>query len=77
MKARKRPRIHSLVRFSPQIRPKGSESNRYPFRKDEAYIFFGEIPNMPGHCVVGDPKTGRLFAGYHNENFVELKPSET
>jgi hypothetical protein len=77
MNIRKHPRISSLVKFAPPTRRKGSGVSRYPFRRNSAYIFFGEIPNMPGHCVVGDPKTGRLFAGYHIENFVELSESET
>jgi len=28
--------------------------NKYPFEKDRIYIFFGEIPNMLGHCIVMD-----------------------
>ncbi|MCD0460144.1 hypothetical protein [Roseiconus lacunae] len=40
------------------------------------YIFFGEIPNMRGHCVVADHQTGQLYSGYHTENFVELTEDE-
>jgi hypothetical protein len=45
--------------------------------KKRSYIYLGEIPNMPGHCVVLDLKTGRMFAGYHTDNFVELSDDET
>jgi hypothetical protein len=40
------------------------------------YVFFGEIPNMPGHCVVADHVTGQIFSGYHTENFVEIDEDE-
>jgi hypothetical protein len=31
---------------------------------------------MLGHCVVADHKTGRVYSGYHTENFVELSEDE-
>lgn len=36
------------------------------------YVFLGVIPNIPGHCVVTDHRTGRVYSGYHTENFVEI-----
>jgi hypothetical protein len=41
------------------------------------YVFFGEIPNMPGHCVVADHRTGHIFSGYHTENFTEIPRDDT
>ena len=38
-------------------------------------LFLGQIPNMPGHCVVVD-KHGRVSFGWHVENFVELTEEE-
>jgi hypothetical protein len=40
------------------------------------YVFLGEIPNMPGHCVVADANTGQLFTGYHTDNFAEIPEDE-
>lgn len=40
------------------------------------FVFLGEIPNMRGHCVVMDRKTGKLHAGYHPENFREMTEDE-
>lgn len=40
------------------------------------YIFLGEIPNMPEHCVVVSFKTGRVFCGYHTDDFHELSEDE-
>jgi hypothetical protein len=32
---------------------------------------------MPGHCVVADHRSGKLYSGYHVENFVEISEDET
>ena len=68
------PRKLSLVKFDSS----GPRSLRkYPFRAGTSYIFLGEIPNMRGHCVVADKRTGKIYAGYHTEHFTELRQSET
>jgi hypothetical protein len=72
----KRPRKLSLVRFKEESVPKGLP-RKYPFRKERTYVFFGEIPNMPRHCVVADQKTGQLHSGFHTDNFAELSMEET
>ncbi len=70
------PRQNSLVRFElGDIDP--SWLDRYPFDEDGQYVFLGEIPNMPGHCVVADPKTGKVHSGFHIEKFVEVSEGET
>ncbi len=74
--SRKRPRQYSLVRFRfDQVESK--YHSQYPFTRKGVYIFFGVIPNMPGHCVVADQKTGQLYSGYHTENFEEMSTDET
>lgn len=40
------------------------------------YVFLGEIPNMPGHCVIVDARTGKISSGNHTVNFVELTDEE-
>lgn len=69
------PRQYSLVRFRFERVPAVSR-DRYPFAPDGVYVFFGNIPNMPGHCVVADHGTGRVHSGYHTEWFAELSPDE-
>ena len=32
---------------------------------------------MPDHCVVMDYKTGKVYSGYHTNNFVEVPDNET
>jgi hypothetical protein len=75
-RSKSKPRRLSLVKFvgpSDTLQP----NLRYPMSKKPSCIFLGEIPNMPGHCIVFDLKTGRMFAPYHTENFVELSRDET
>jgi hypothetical protein len=48
-----------------------------PFDEDKTYIYFGEIPNMPGHIIVAEYKTGKIMSGYHPEEFEELSEEET
>jgi len=70
---RRLPREYSLVRHVPTY---GAKSGINPFSRRQVLIFFGEIPNMPGHCIVADHKTGRLYSGYHTERFVEIPADE-
>jgi hypothetical protein len=70
------PRQYSLVCFRFDLFPAEFHS-LYPFTPEGVYVFFGEIPNMPGHCVVADHKSGRVYSGYHTESFAELSEDET
>lgn len=63
------PRQYSLVRYVSPV--------RRPFRDGQVFIFFGEILNMPGHCIVADHKTGKLYSGYHIERFMQIPDDET
>ena len=66
------PRQYALVKFECN----DDFWDTYPFTKNDTYVYMGEIPNMPGHCVVADYKTGNLISGYHIESFKELKDDE-
>lgn len=70
------PRQYSLVRFDlGGLDP--SWWDKYPFEPNGVYVFLGDIPNMPDHCVVIDYKSGRIYSGYHTENFIEIPEDET
>ena len=43
---------------------------------EKYFIYFGEIPNMPGHCVVFG-ESGRMYSGYHPETFLVIPEEET
>ena len=76
-KGTKVPRKLSLVKLSPDMDDKFIKKYKYPFHPKDIFIFLGEIPNMPGHCVVIEHKLGRVFSCYHTDNFVELTDEET
>lgn len=42
---------------------------KYPFKKNEGLLLLGEIKNMKGHVAVVNDK-GKVFWGYHVENFI-------
>jgi hypothetical protein len=44
-------------------------SAEYPFKLKQTLVFLGEIPNMRSHCIVADYITGKLFCGYHTDDF--------
>lgn len=60
MKRSKKPKPLSLVRFDFDSVPL-KYRRKYSFKRDASYVFFGEIANMRGHCVVADAKTGPHF----------------
>lgn len=43
---------------------------------ESAFIFLGEIPNMPEHCVVAGKNSGKIYSGYDIDNFEELSGDE-
>ena len=45
--------------------------------KDDVFIYLGEIPNMKGHGVFLGHRTGKIYSGYHIEDFRELTDEET
>ena len=70
------PRPLSLVRFDFEGLDK-QYHHHFPFKPTDAFIFFGEIPNMPGHCVVvARNNPTEVHSGYHTENFIELTDEE-
>ena len=77
MKKRKTPRQFSLCKFLiPKYEHEYYESI-YP--KDLLYgphYFFGQIPNMPDHCIVMSEASRIIYTGMHTENFVELDGDE-
>ena len=73
--ARTTPRKYSLVKFDFTKVPVKFQK-KYPFKKNEIFVFMSEIANMPGHCVVLRHTTGKIYSGYHSDSFVELSPDE-
>lgn len=71
------PRIMSMVTFTEEYKQQLREYNYNPFDMINAHlIFLGEIVNMPGHCVLLDPRTNKIHSCYHTENFRECTEEE-
>lgn len=76
------PRALSLVRFTKEFSDfmedyyKRNPNKDNQFTGDEQFIFLGEIPNMPEHCVIINVATRETTIGHHIENFIELTSEE-
>ena len=73
------PRLMSWVKLDPNDVILQDLDKKYGYTKEMGegpYIFFGDIPNMQGHCVVMNRK-GKFTVGMHTDIFVELTSEET
>jgi len=58
------------------LKPEWKDEENRPLDYNAIYIFLGEIPNMPGHCVVVDSSTDKIFSGYHTDRFGEFNDAD-
>jgi len=73
------PRLNSLVKFDKKgLTEKDIEFYPEEFKKQSCLVYLGEIPNMPGHCIVMsfERYDHAIYTGYHTDNFVELTEDE-
>ncbi len=66
-------RQYVIVELTQEFRNAMENQKDHPIIKEKAFIFFGEIPNMPGHCVVSGHESGRVFSGYDIDSFQEME----
>jgi len=66
-------RQYAIVEHTEEFLNAMKDQKDHPIMKEKVFIFFGEIPNMSGHCVVSGHESGRVFSGFHIENFQEIK----
>ncbi len=55
---------------------KDNDHQDSPLLSEKVFVFLGEIPNMPEHCVIAGQQSGKVFSGFHISNFVELTSEE-
>jgi hypothetical protein len=65
-------RQYALVELTENFINEMKAHQDHPLMQEKAFIYFGEIPNMPSHCVVSGHDSGRVFSGFHIENFQEI-----
>lgn len=66
-------RQYALVELTQEFKNAMAEQKNHPIMKEQTFVFFGEIPNMPGHCVVSGHESGKVFSGYDLGSFQEIK----
>jgi hypothetical protein len=47
-----------------------------PFSAGTRMVFLGEIKNMPGHGVYAEHFSGKIYSGWHTDNFRVLTEEE-
>jgi len=65
-----------LVKFDFDDMPK-KYHHLYKKFKNKVFVLLCEIEQMPGHCVICEMKTGKIYCAYHTENFIKLTDDET
>ena len=66
-------RQYALIEFTEEFINSMGTDKEHPIMKEKVFVYLGEIPNMLGHCVVAGHESGRIFSGYHIDNFREIQ----
>jgi hypothetical protein len=71
----RKPKIkqYSLVELTKEFKESIKNKKDHPIMREKTFVFFGEIPNMEGHCVVSGHKSGKVFSGYDLDSFQEIE----
>ena len=46
------------------------------FLANNAYVYLGEVVQMPGHIICAGEYDGRVYIGFHDDDFIELTDEE-
>lgn len=70
-------KTNTMVKFDYEGMPKEYHKHYLDkFPKNEVFVFMGELQQMPEHCIVMNYKTGKIYSGYHIEDFIPLTDDE-
>jgi hypothetical protein len=69
------PRLMAWVKLTEEVEKLDKQYKYTETMGEGPYIYFGEIPNMPGHCVIMN-RNSKFTIGMHTENFRELTEDE-
>jgi len=67
-------RQNALVKFNEDVL-ETYRSTDEDFVEELRFVYLGEIPNMPGHCIIGG-YSGKIHFGIHTNDLVELSEDE-
>ena len=70
------PRQYSIVRFTPGMK-KWLKKEKKDIDVNTEYVYFGEMPNVPGHAIVCNTKTKEWIFGMHIDELEEVPVDET
>lgn len=70
-KHKKWPQFCEAIVFSPNWKV----DPRHSLKKGEVVYYLGDIPNVPGHCIVAK-HSGEVVPMVHPEDFRKAKESE-
>jgi len=71
-------RQNAWVVFDEENCPKDVYEEYYkPIFGGKMFIFLGEVPQTPGHCILADLSTGKILGMYHTDDFREAREDET
>ena len=66
------PRINSFIVFDKDSCSSEIYDQYYKEQfEGKLFVFLGEIPNCPGHCIITDLNIGVIFGVCHTNNFRE------
>ena len=77
-------RLHSLIKLTDEYREiltKELPNVRKPefyeqFMANESFVYIGEVVQMPGHIICAGVQDGKVYVGFHDDDFVELTDDE-
>ena len=76
-----KPRPHSIVRFKHEQHSKEHLDKYYAQLLNKHFVFLGEFPNQPGHCILVEIGSGPDYPGKfemfrHTDDFEEVPEDE-
>lgn len=77
-------RLHALIKLTDEhreiLRDELKNVNRpefyEQFMSNESFVYIGEVVQMPGHIICAGVQDGKIYVGFHDDDFVELTDDE-
>ena len=66
----------SLVRLSSSLNGEFKEFAVKSLDEESVFVYLGEIPNQPGHCVVAGWRNGKVYSSRHVNEFEVIPEDE-